>query len=287
MHHIRPNKDFWKPRRHSDREKPTKGEWKPTFGSSASSIYIIKVWKPTFGSLQDPRSLPLAKVRWKPTFAASKIFQASKPTFGTMEAHQRRMEASQTGKAHLHSGSKPTFGRTSGSLQDLSKPRSLEAFSGCKGRIEAHQRKKLKEYLQKYAEKPLFKGISRKVPCIYIDICRLATNVRGMQCGGGHEADYEASFFDLRYLARLRIVKKAVGLSTAHETAQRPSKSAFRAVKMRQPLALCSYLCIRKLAYHYGKAISLQNDTIIKYMQLICSIIGVSLGDLTFQVLKH
>ena len=67
------------------------------------------------------RSLPLAKVRWKPTFAASKIFQASKPTFGTMEAHQRRMEASQTGKAHLHSGSKPTFG-SPGRIFEASKP---------------------------------------------------------------------------------------------------------------------------------------------------------------------
>jgi len=38
-----------------------------------------------------------------------------------MEAHQRKMEASQTGKAHLHSGSKPTFGSParSGSLESI------------------------------------------------------------------------------------------------------------------------------------------------------------------------
>jgi len=108
-----------------------------------------------------------------------------------------------------------------------------------------------------------------------------------MQCGGGAVRILPSPFFDLRYLARLRNVKKVVGQSTDRKTAERPLKSAFRAVKMRQPLALCSYLCIRKLAYHYGKAISLQNDTIIKYMQLICITIGVSLGDLTFQVLKH
>ena len=74
------------------------------------------------------------------------------------------------------------------------------------------------------------------VQCIILDIWRKASNVGRIQCGGGAVRILPSPFFDLRYLARLRNVKKVVGQSTDRKTAERPSKSAFWAVKMRQPL---------------------------------------------------
>ena len=52
-----------------------------------------------------------SKGEWKPTFG--RIFAPS--------SRPRSLEASQTGKAHLHSGSKPTFG-SPGRIFEASKP---------------------------------------------------------------------------------------------------------------------------------------------------------------------